>query len=598
VRRTGPDAVTTGPAVPAGEEPAGRQAADLGTPPEPSFAKSLFAGRLPVAMVFPYPRLDHDEQCRVEALVGSARDFLDAHYDPARVEQERWVGDDIVDGLGERGLLGLYVSPEYGGRGLSQTGYCRVMEEFGAYDASLSVVMGVHQSIGMKPIHLFGSDEQKARFLPDLAAGRKLAGFALTEPGAGSDIRRVAAYAERQADGSYLLNGEKRWIGNGGKDVVCVFARGDHGPLALVVEKGMLGLDAPNRFDTLGLRGNDLRRLTFRDVRVPAENVLGEPGDGLRIAMHTLNNGRMSLGTGVVGATKRLIELAITHTTAREQFGRPLAEFELVEDKISWMTSYLYGFESMAYLTTGLVDAGVPDYSVESAMAKIAGTEFHWYAVNRVFQLLGGQAYMADSPAAKALRDSRVFPIFEGANDVLRAFVALAGLKSVADKVADLRHLNLSDPIGSIGILADYVGRRVLRRVRPDRLDPAHPTLRRQADNAADQVGQLRATAEKLLRIHGEEIQSRQRQQKRLAHAVTDIYAQIATISRTSALLEDQGVEASGQERYIATSFCDRAAARVAEQFDRVDDNDDEQTHAIARLAFDGGRYTPCLPRR
>jgi acyl-CoA dehydrogenase family member 9 len=566
------------------------------TPPEPSFAKALFAGRLPTAMVMPYPRVRHDEQRRIDTLVAEARELLDAHYDPVKVEQQRWVGDDIIRGLGERGLLGLYVAPEYGGQGLSQTGYCRVMEEFGGYDASLSVVMGVHQSIGMKPIHLFGSDDQKGRFLPDLAAGRALAGFALTEPGAGSDMRAITTTAERQADGSYLLNGEKRWIGNGGKDVLCVFARSVHGPVALIVEKGMPGFDAPDRYDTLGLRGNDLRRLTFRDVRVPKENLLGEPGDGLRIAMHTLNNGRMSLGTGVVGATKRLIGLAIDHTTARKQFDHALAEFELVEDKISWMASYLYGFESMAYLTTGLVDAGVPDYSIESAMAKIAGTEFHWYAVNRVFQLLGGRAYMADSPAAKALRDSRVFPIFEGSNDVLRAFVALAGLKSVADEVADLRHVNLADPIGSIGILADYVGQRVRRWVRPDRLDAAHPALARQAERVTEHVGQLRATAEKLLRIHGRDIQSRQRQQKRLAHAAIDIYAQIATISRTTAHFDDQGVQACGQERYIATTFCDRAAARVAEQFDRVDDNDDAQTHAIARLAYDGRRYTPRLP--
>jgi acyl-CoA dehydrogenase family member 9 len=181
---------------------------------------------------------------------------------------------------------------------------------------------------------------------------------------------------------------------------------------------------------------------------------------------------------------------------------------------------------------------------------------------------------------------------------VLRAFVALAGLKTVADEVADLRQLNLADPIGSIGILADYAGQRLRRRIRPDRLDTAHPTLRRQADRVTDQVGQLRATAEKLLRIHGTDIQMRQRQQKRLAHAAIDIYAQIAAISRTTALFDDQGVEASGQERYIATTFCNRAAARVAEQFDRVDDNDDEHTHAIARLAYSNQRYTPRLPHR
>jgi acyl-CoA dehydrogenase family protein 9 len=579
--------------------PAGRPAEtgpDATGPPPSSFGKALFTGRLPAAMVMPYPPLGPDEQGRVGTLIADARDFLDTTYDPDKVEKQRWVGDDIVRGLGERGLLGLYVAPEYGGQGLSQTGYCRVMEEFGGYDASLSVVMGVHQSIGMKPIHLFGSDDQKARFLPELAAGRKLAGFALTEPGAGSDMRAISTYAQRQADGSWLLNGEKRWIGNGGKDVVCVFARTDHGPVALILEKGMPGFEAPDRYDTLGLRGNDLRRLTFRDVRVPKDNVLGEAGDGLRIAMHTLNNGRMSLGTSVVGATKRLIQLAVEHTTTRSQFGRPLAEFELVEDKIAWMTSYLYGFESMAYLTTGLVDAGVPDYSIESAMAKIAGSEFHWYTVNRVFQLFGGQAYMANSAPAKALRDSGVFPIFEGSNDVLRSFVALAGLKTVADEVADLREINLADPIGGIGVLADYVGQRVRRRLRPDRLDTAHPTLTRHADQVGEQVGQLRATAEKLLRIHGSDIQNQQRQQKRLAHAAIDIYAQIATISRATAMFDDQGVAAAGQERYIATSFCDRAAARVAEQFDRVDDNDDAQTHAVARLAYNLGGYTSRLP--
>lgn len=560
-----------------------------------SFAKSLFAGHLHGDTVFPFPRLDRSEARRVDGLIAAGRQFLDEAYSPARVEEQRWVGDEIIRGLGERGLLGLYVSPEYGGQGLSQTGYCRVMEEFGAYDATLSVVMGVHQSIGMKPIHLFGTDEQKARFLPDLAAGRKLAAFALTEPSAGSDAYHIDSYAERCSDGSYLLNGEKRWIGNGAKDVVCTFARCEEGHVALILEKQMAGFETPRRYDTLGLTGNDLRRLTFRDVRVPKENVLGEPGDGFRIAMQTLNNGRMSLGTGVVGAAKQLIEMAIAHTAEREQFGRPLAEFELVEDKIGWMVSYLYGLESMSYLTTGLVDDGVEDYSVESAMAKVAATEYLWYAINRVFQLMGGAAYMADHPLAKTLRDARIFPIFEGANDVLRAFVALSGLQTVADDVADLRHLNLADPLRTIGTIAEYVAGRIVRGVRPERLEDAHPKLRPQADRVAHQVAQLRATAEKLLRIHGRDVQLRQRQQKRLADAATDIYAQIATISRTTALFEDQGVEASGQERYIATSFCDRATARVARQFDRVDDNDDGHIHSIARLAYNRGGYTPRL---
>ncbi len=560
-----------------------------------SFAKALFTGRLEEEMVFPYPRPDRHEERRITSLIRDAREFLSSEYEPDRVEEQRWVGDGTIKALGERGLLGLYISPDYGGQGLSQTGYCRVMEEFGGADSTLSVVMGVHQSIGCKPIHLFGTDEQKARYLPDLAAGRTLAGFALTERGAGSDAYHIETRAERQSDGSWLLNGEKRWIGNGDKDVLCVFARSEHGHVALVVEGRWDGVDASHRYDTLGLRGNSLRRVRFKDVRVPAENLLGEPGDGFRIAMHTLNNGRMSLGTGVVGSAKQLIRQAIDHTTEREQFGHPLADFELVKDKIGWMVSYLYGLESMAYLTTGLVDAGVEDYSVESAMTKVAATEYIWYAVNRVFQVMGGEAYMADSPLAKTLRDTRIFPIFEGANDVLQAFIALSGLKAVGDEVSDLRHLRLSEPLHSLGTIAEYVAGRVARGVRPDRLDAAHPALRRQAGQVADQVGKLRDTTEKLLRIHGDEVQQRQRHQKRLSQAASDIYAQVATLSRTTALFTDQGVEASGQERYIATSFCDRAAARVTAQFDRIDDNDDPHIDSIARLAYNSGGYGPRL---
>ncbi|MPY80819.1 MAG: acyl-CoA dehydrogenase [Actinophytocola sp.] len=563
--------------------------------PVSSFAKAMFAGELPDELVFPFPSLARDESRKVHGLIDSAHEFLGDAYDPALVEQERWVGDHIIKGLGERGLLGLYVSEEYGGQGLSQTGYCRVMEEFGGYDATLSVVMGVHQSIGMKPIHMFGTEDQKARFLPDLAAGRKLAGFGLTEQNAGSDAYHVETYAERQSDGSFLLNGEKRWIGNGAKDVVCVFARCENGHVGLIVEKGMDGFEAPHRFDTLGLLGNDLRKLTFNDVRVPKENVLGEPGDGFRIAMSTLNNGRMSLGTGVVGGTKALIKQAIEHTTRREQFGMPLADFELVEDKVGWMVSYLYGLESLAYLTTGLVDAGVPDYSVESAMSKVAATEFNWYAVNRVFQLMGGEAYMADSPIAKMLRDTRIFPIFEGANDVLRAFIALSGMKTVAGELEELRSINLSDPIGSIGTLAEFVRGRVSRRLRPASLETAHPKLTKQAEAVANQTRQLRGAVEALLRTHGKDVQLRQRQQKRIADAASDIYAQVATISRTTALFEDQGVEASGQERYIASSFCDRAAHRVGTQLRLVERNDDEQMHSIARLAYNRGGYSPRL---
>src|SRR4051794_13799331 len=192
-----------------------------------SFAKSLFLGEIHEELVFPFPLPGEDDQRRTRELVQQVRDFGEA-YDPKKVEDDRWIGDDKIAELGERGLTGLYVPTEYGGQGLSQTGYCRVSEEFAQIDATLSVIMGVHQSIGMKGIVIFGSDEQKARFLPDLAAGRKLAAFALTEPNAGSDVFHMESRAVRQSDGSWVLNGEKRYIGNGGRgSVFCVFARAE-----------------------------------------------------------------------------------------------------------------------------------------------------------------------------------------------------------------------------------------------------------------------------------------------------------------------------------------------------------------------------------
>ncbi|MDQ3933337.1 MAG: acyl-CoA dehydrogenase family protein [Actinomycetota bacterium] len=559
-----------------------------------SFAKSLFLGEIHEDLVFPYPQPSEEQQEKTRELVRQAREFGQG-YDQRKVEEDRWIGDDNIRELGERGLLGLYVDEEYGGQGLGQTGYCRVSEEFAQVDATLSVIMGVHQSIGMKGIVLYGNDEQKARFLPDLCSGRKLAAFALTEPNAGSDAYHVESRAERQSDGSWVLNGEKRYIGNGSKDVLVTFARtevgGEDRHSAFIVERGMEGFEAGHRYDTMGLRGNDLRHLHFNDVRIPPENVLGEPGEGFRMAMHILNNGRLSLGTGAVGASKRLLDAIIEHVRERKQFGRPIGDFELVQDKIGWMVSYTFGLESSAYLTTGLVDAGVPDYSLESAICKVAGTEFMWYAANRAVQLKGGEGYMRDQFYEKMLRDIRIFPIFEGANDVMRAFIALSGVKPLGEQLSELGDVSLADPIRSLGVLADYAAGRIQREVRPDRITKAHPELASLAAPVTDQVKRLRSVSESLLREHRKGIAERQFQQKRLAGAVSDIYAQVAVLSRVTSIFEEHGVEPSGQERYIAETFVPRAAKRVDSSLDQIESNDDERMTAIAKLAYKRGEY-------
>jgi acyl-CoA dehydrogenase family protein 9 len=560
-----------------------------------SFSKSLFLGEIHEEIVFPFPKPDAEEQERIRHLVRQAREFGQG-YDQRKAEDDRWIGDDKVAELGERGLMGLYVPTEYGGAGLTQTGYCRVSEEFAQIDGTLSVIMGVHQSIGMKGIVLFGSDEQKARLLPDLATGRKLAAFALTEPNAGSDAHGIESRAVRQPDGSWKLNGHKRYIGNGSKaSTLVTFARaevdGRDRHIALIVEKGMDGFEVGERYDTMGLRANDLRQLYFKDVRIPPENVLGEPGEGFRIAMSILNNGRLSLGTGSVGASKWLLDRIIGHVKERRQFGMPLADFELVQEKIGWMVSHTFGLESMAYLTTGLVDAGIPDYSLESAMCKVAATEFMWYAANRAIQLKGGAGYMRDELFEKMLGDIRIFPIFEGANDVMRAFVALSGMKPVGEKLKELGDMNLRDSIGSLGVLAEYVQERIQRELRPDQVTMAHSAVADLAAPIGDQVKRLRDVTEDQLRTHKEGIALKQFVQKRLSDAISDIYGQIATLSRVTQIFEEQGVEPSGQERYIAETFCTRAAGRVTSNLNQVESNDDERMTAIAKLAYKRGEY-------
>jgi acyl-CoA dehydrogenase family member 9 len=561
-----------------------------------SFAKSLFLGEIHEELVFPWPTADREEQDRIRDLNARIRDYCAEHYDPRQAEEDRWIPDQVLRDLGEIGALGLYVDKEYEGQGLSQTGYARVFETVGQIDATLAIVLGVHQSIGFKGISLFGTDEQKERFLPDLATGRKLAAFALTEPEAGSDAYHLRSRAVQQPDGSWVLNGEKRYIGNGSRaDVITTFARagvgGEDKHIALILEKGMKGLEVSERYDTMGLRANDLRRLYFKDVRVPPENVLGEPGQGFRVAMQVLNNGRIGLGTGSVGGAKKLLDLAIEHVKERRQFGQPLADFELVQDKIGWMVSYLFGLESMTYLTCGLVDRGVPDYSLESAICKVSGTEFLWYAANRALQLAGGEGYMRDQPYEKVLRDTRIYPIFEGANDVMRAFIALGGFKPVGEKLEGLSEIELTDPIGSIGVLIDYASDRIQREVRPNKVTKAHDDLSEYADSVSDQVKRLADISEKLLREHRKDIVGRQFQQKRLADNIADIYAQFAVLSRVTAIFDDQGVEPSGQERYIADTFCARAAKRVSGRFDQVESNDDERMTAIAKLAYKRGSY-------
>lgn len=549
----------------------------------------MFLGHLESELVIPFPRPAPWDDERAQELITRFLAWSKEYYDPRRVEEEGWIGDDTVAALGELGLLGLHVPTRYGGQGLSQTNTCRVSEEFGRVDATLAVVLGEHQSIGLKGIEMFGTPEQRERFLPDLARGKKLAAFALTEPTSGSDAYNLQTTAERRPDGSFRINGVKRWIGNANKDVITVFARYGDGHLAFIAEKGMPGLEVTQRFDTLGLRGNHLFGLRFNDLIIPPDNVLGEPGDGFRIAMAILNNGRLSLGAGCVGVAKKLLQLSSEHVQDREQFGQPLADFPLVQEKLGWMASYLYGLEAMTYLTTGLVDLGVSDSMLESAAVKVASTEFLWYAVNRAFQLAGGRAYMSSEPFEKILRDTRVFPIFEGSNDVLRCFIALEGLNTLSEELEGLRHLELSEPRASAGVLAHYLSERIRQRFAPDRIPAVNPNFQSEAQSLGEQVAAFRARCEQLLRRFGERVSHEQGAQKRIAESLMDMYAQLATLSRVTRS-HQLGVE-TDEEILVSRTFCERAGRRVRNNLSYIEHSDDVAMHQIAREVLRAGRY-------
>jgi acyl-CoA dehydrogenase family protein 9 len=292
-------------------------------------------------------------------MLESIRRFFAANVDSAKIDREHEIPAGVLQGLKDMGLFGLQIPTEYGGIGLSATGYARVMQEISSLDPAIAVTLGGHQSIGLKGILLFGTEDQKQRYLPRLATGEIVAAFALTEPSAGSDAAAIQTRADKVDDGAYVLNGSKIWITNGGfADLFTVFARtspAEEGAkpriTAFLVERGM-GVESGPSERKLGIRGSSTTAIYFDNVRVPPKNVLGEVGRGFKVAMEVLNSGRLSIASGAVGASKRLLKLAVERTQERKAFGRSIGDFGLIKDKIATMMAETFALESMTYLTT------------------------------------------------------------------------------------------------------------------------------------------------------------------------------------------------------------------------------------------------------
>ncbi|MBI4955193.1 MAG: acyl-CoA dehydrogenase family protein [Myxococcales bacterium] len=564
---------------------------------EQCFMKAVFHGVLAEDVVFPFPELGAEERENLELMLDSVRRFLATKVDAAAIDKRHEIGAEVLAEAKALGLFGLQIAGEHGGLGLSATAYSRVMQEVGAHDASLAVTLGAHQSIGLKAILLYGTAEQKRRFLPSLASGERVAAFALTEPVAGSDAAAIKTRADLAPDGShYVLNGSKLWITNGGfADVFTVFARTSDFETqkpkltAFLVERGEGVRHGPNEHK-LGIRGSSTTSVYFDDVKVPVANVVGEVGRGFRVAMEVLNSGRLGLAAGCTGSCRALVKLAVERVQERHAFGRRIGEFGLIKDKIALMLAQTYALESATYLTTGLVDAGVTDYSLESAICKVFGSETLWWVVNETLQIAAGIGYMGDYPYERMLRDARINLIFEGTNEILRCFIALAGMAGPGQKLAEVARA-MREPIKGFGLLRDFAIGKARSMLVPERLTRAHPVLSREAVIVEEFTAILARHVENTLRKHGRDIAEMQYVQRRVADTAIDLYALSACIARATRAIEKHGEEGARRPIEWTRIFGALARKRLKHNADEFEANDDELRKESAARAYGDGGY-------
>jgi acyl-CoA dehydrogenase family protein 9 len=564
---------------------------------ERSFMKSLFFGVIDEGLVFPWAEAEGAEVERLHATLDTVRRYFELRVDSIEIDRAQRIPQEVLRGLKDLGAFGMAVPQSHGGMGLSNTWCARVMQEMTSLDSSVALTLSAHQTIGMKGLLLFGTADQKDRYLPRLAKGELVAAFALTEPGAGSDAAAIQTRADLQDDGSYLLNGRKTWITNGGiADFFTVFARtsradADAKPkiTAFLVE-GAWGVKSGPPMAKLGVRGSSTTELSFENVRVPADNVLGEPGRGFKVAMQVLDSGRLALASGCIGLAKRVIKMAVERCSERRAFGRPIGEFGLIKDKIAAMMADTWALESMTYLTTRMVDAGVVDFSIESAICKVFGSETCWRVVNEALQIAGAIGYMAEYPYERLLRDARIHLVFEGTNEILRAFIALGGMQGPGQELADVARA-MREPIKGFGLLSDFAIRKARGAFSRERMTRHHPSLAREALVFEEYVQELARGVETVLRRHGRDIAEMQYTQKRTADMAIELYALAACISRTSRAIERRGEEGARREIDLTNIFAATAERRLAQRVAAVARNDDDLRKDVATRAYADGGY-------
>ena len=561
-----------------------------------SFMRSLCMGKIAEDIIFPFPKMKQEEQETLKTVFSSFGSWLKGKENDFRKwDKQGELPKEFLNEMKEFGLFSFIVPEQFGGLGLSATAYSRVLQELSRYDSSMAITAGAHSSIGMKGLVLFGTDEQKKKYLPKLASGEMIACFCLTEPSAGSDAAGIKSKAVKEGS-DWVLNGEKIWITNGGiADFFTVFARTDtpEGQItAFIVTRDMAGVSTGPHEDKMGLRASSTVTVSFENVRIPAENVLGEVGKGFKIAMKILNSGRSGLGGGCIGGMKKAIALSTKQAKSRAQFGKTISEFGLIKQKIGHMVVECYATEAVVSIVAGLVDQGSEDYAVEAAISKVFATECLWRTLDEALQIAGGGGYMTELPYERMLRDSRINRIYEGTNDILRLFIALTAMNDVGQQLKELAASVgnvFQDPIKGFGIFSDYAKKQMslTTGIGKATFTKAHPALKKETAIFEDCAKGLASFADKLLRKHGKKIVDLQFPTRRLADAMIDLFALACVISRVTSAIEQKGLEASAKEREIVHVFAAQVGRRVRSNFGKIDDNDDQEIISLADHALE-----------
>jgi alkylation response protein AidB-like acyl-CoA dehydrogenase len=585
------------------------------TAEQTSFVADLFMGRWSPKKIAGRLPSDASRDTEERDFLQRLSDFLATKVDPDAIDRTGEVPDDVLRGLAALGAFGIKVPKKYGGLGLSQTAYCRASELLGSFDANLFALLSVHQSVGVpQPLLLFGNEDQKQRFLPRVAGG-EISAFALTESAVGSDPARMETRAEPNADGSkYIINGEKLWCSNGLRAGVIVVAAKTPPKMvkgkprdqitAFVLDMNTPGIEIGERCRFMGLRALYNGIIRFKDVEVPRENIIGAEGKGLKIALTTLNSGRLSIPAACVGASKRCLQIAREWSRDRIQWGVPIGKHAAVAEKIARIASRTFAMESMVLLTARLVDRDKKaDIRLEAAMTKMWGTEKYWSNIDDLMQIRGGRGYeTADSlrhrgdkpyPVERMMRDARINTVFEGSSEIMRLFIMREALDphlKVAGAALNSQLPKSERAKAALG--ASWFYAKWYPRLRlpggSSSLEGMQPRLNRHMASGASGARRLARELFHQMARHGPGLEKRQPLLGRLADIGAELFALAASCIRAQELIEQ------GQAAEPLLDLVDQVAAeatlRMNESFRAVRQNADLGGYRLAQEVMDG-RY-------